>query len=605
MMKIMLGDWLYNAGIIGFLRIQKEAGFNVLIKNDSYIEISKSDLKNFSHRYFVYALMQYMQNNLSVNKILYNGILYNMLSQKFEKNEKKVSPEKIIYTINSKIKDEAGKTHLKYKLDYGNFDLSIKKTIEQMSYFRVKSIEIINNELSEIGIEDKYIKKITDKIEEEFSNKTKKDKKGKEKPVGAIAKIEDESTAFLVTFFRNFYFNKSIIGQYGSERRSKFVDTYVTPAISQIDSDDIPCDGITCKFCRQNKIDIKNTKQLTHSLFSDLMFHTTAVSNIKFKNFFYNMRSDLFMCDVCELLLLCSYAGLNKIPYNAQNKTGDKSMDSNHIFINTPSLQLTYDENEKLKNDYKIHGENFTNVDFKDIIEDIFIHQQTIKSDWSIQNILFVELNTTQGKKDRKHNYNYFHINKNIAKLFQDPIAKKSFNFIPKSFNFSADKKRNMRYFVISKILKHEPLIPICDEIMHNYLQKNQHGLLNMCFNIVLISSISLLYYVYMYKERKESGLKSGTIFAILNGVKDEASTFHHLEYNKRKSKSYVLLSMIRNNSVYEFYDVIVKMYMAENKPVPEFIMQMLNPENNIGFQQYAYAFMSGFLQNAMKTSED
>jgi hypothetical protein len=65
-MKIIMGDWLMNAGIIGYIRIQRIAGKEIPINDQRYIEIKKDDLKNFSHRYFTYALKQYMKNQLTI-----------------------------------------------------------------------------------------------------------------------------------------------------------------------------------------------------------------------------------------------------------------------------------------------------------------------------------------------------------------------------------------------------------------------------------------------------------------------------------------------------------------------------------------------------------
>jgi uncharacterized protein YehS (DUF1456 family) len=39
-----------------------------------------------------------------------------------------------------------------------------------------------------------------------------------------------------------------------------------------------------------------------------------------------------------------------------------------------------------------------------------------------------------------------------------------------------------------------------------------------------------------------------------------------------------------------------MKIYMSQNKVIPESLVSLLNKEDEIGFQARAYAFMSGFL---------
>jgi hypothetical protein len=70
MEKIYLGDWLYNAGIVGFLRINSHL-LNIedetvttkdesLLKiGDNYIEIDRNIFDGFADRFFDYAFNLY------------------------------------------------------------------------------------------------------------------------------------------------------------------------------------------------------------------------------------------------------------------------------------------------------------------------------------------------------------------------------------------------------------------------------------------------------------------------------------------------------------------------------------------------------------------
>ncbi|MFN3814511.1 MAG: type I-B CRISPR-associated protein Cas8b1/Cst1, partial [Aquificaceae bacterium] len=54
--KVYLGDWLYNAGIVGFIRIFEHNGSRDRITlADNYIEFDIEDLSDFHERYFNFA----------------------------------------------------------------------------------------------------------------------------------------------------------------------------------------------------------------------------------------------------------------------------------------------------------------------------------------------------------------------------------------------------------------------------------------------------------------------------------------------------------------------------------------------------------------------
>lgn len=574
-MKIIMGDWLMNAGIIGYMRIQESAGKKLPIYDQRYIEIKKDDLKNFSHRYFTYALKQYMKNQLTLSGIL---------------NKNKKLNGKIIRNLNLKIKNEVDRMHDKNSLDYNNFDSSVDACVKKLSTFKDIVIKIIKNELENSDVKQTDIKKLEKNIKKEIEDR--------------IEKIKDKDIKFLVTFFRNFYFNKGIIGNYSivknSNRRSLFEKEYVISSINQLDSNLSITNGIICKFCRTNMVHI-NKFDDTNSIFSEGMFSNIAVSSDSFKNFFYNMQSDLFICDVCELLFLCAWAGLNEIPYKARNKINGKEIDSNYIFVNIPSLELAYDENEKIDKQYKQSLERLEGTIYENVVNDVFLQQHKTKSTWAIQNILFVELKTVSRKDTGRPNYHYFHIGKNVAKLFQDNFAIESFRRIQGNEKLSDRRDLNIGREVVSRILGHAPLLPLCYNLLHTYLNDREvQKLLDKVFNISLIFSI---HNVILSGDR--TMLKSNQVFGILNNLRDEGSKFSNMAYEKRKSRSYVLLSMIRNKKIDAFYDVIVKMYMSENKSIPESLVSILNHKDEIDFQSRAYAFMSGFLQkNSMLQKE-
>ena len=91
--------------------------------------------------------------------------------------------------------------------------------------------------------------------------------------------------------------------------------------------------------------------------------------------------------------------------------------------------------------------------------------------------------------------------------------------------------------------------------------------------------------------------LDSKQVFGILRGIQDMGASFVEvINPQTRKNKSFILLSMIRNNRVEDFFNILLNLYMSVNRPVPDALVDLLNTQDIIGFQTKAYAFMSGFL---------
>ena len=71
--KVYLGDWLYNAGIIGFLRIVGYENNPYLEIGENYIEVDRKILEGFSLKYVDTAFKQY--GRFDKNKRVFNELI--------------------------------------------------------------------------------------------------------------------------------------------------------------------------------------------------------------------------------------------------------------------------------------------------------------------------------------------------------------------------------------------------------------------------------------------------------------------------------------------------------------------------------------------------
>lgn len=564
-MKSVIGDWLMNAGILGYIRIQELSGRKIDI-HDNSINITSHDLEKFTDSYFTAVTMRVAKRMFRTR----TNILLT-ISDKLDNSHYRA--------IGTKFKELEEKNYRNITPNYNDFSATLNSIIDKLREHKEEVIELCNKELikyNEIKAQQK--ENIKKKLDESYSTN--------------IENLSNKNLKFIVNYLRPFYINKGVIGNYSynGDRKKGFYSKYIETLIKTIEN--YPnTDGFLCRFCKKNRVKPKKFDDV-NEIFAEGMFSTIALS-ISFKNFYYNMQPDLFICDLCEFFLLCAWMGFTEIPYRFQ----DKINDTQYIFVNMPSLTLLKDENKKIQDLYAQSEENIQGTIYQEVIQDIFLKEKSVKSKWALKNILFVELKTTFAKNETRPNFRYFHVGEDIAELFTDEYVIRSFNNIFGIVIMKSGLKIYLRRNLVMKILNHDSVFPICYSLINSHLSIDEKNNLRNVFNISLISSLRD---VIISKIRNDKTMMdSKMVYRILKEIRDEGSSFRNvMDYDSRKRKSYILLSMIRNGKIENFYDIVIKIYMSLNKPIPESFLGLLNQKDEISFQSRAYSFMSGFLEN-------
>ena len=581
-MKMYGGDWLTNAALVGYIRIQRKGGIRPTI-TDGHVKITKKDLESFADRYFNTVLEQYMQNSFVLNKDSRTKITAKLGDDK---------QQKIMF---KKKLDEFSKKYQKpIKLDH-----SFKKSSTAQVRLLKEYQRDLKKFLVDIGKEFKINKSTIASV-----LKTNNDKIEKK-----IVAINEKNYKFIPNSLQKFYFNKKVIGNYSlsktSSRLDEFKKSFVMPALSLLECNQN--DGhLTCKLCKQNKITLTS---FDNGLLSEGMFSSTMVSDGKFKNFFYNGQSDLFICKVCELLLLCTWAGFNLIPLNAR----DDIINADQIFVNTSDLRTTIQQNDEIKSHNLKNDYSFKETIYRNVFKNILLQQQKLKSAWTLDSCFFVELKTVSRKDSGKPDFRYFHVGKNIAELFVNSTVVSALeNLNRQTLTINKRIKIKLSNMIIDKILSFQPLTDMCFTIWKNP-DTNPRDLPKQLFNICVISSIrSVINKKFRrYSMSQNIELDSKQVYGILKGLqKDGHSLATKLDKNKGNSKkskslSYVLLEAIRNNNMSKFFDILTKLYITNNMPVPDTMISMLNRKDTITMSEKSYAFMSGFCSNVKEISDE
>lgn len=562
-MKITIGNWLYNSGIVGFLRILNEKG--ILYKDvirDGSLFITTELLEGFEDAYFKFALKNQYETLLIIK----------------EQN-------KIKEVFNSELNTNFDNIKGRY--------LSQLKSIKCDGGFKEYSSEVVN-------VIDSYFNGLLNIIENSSLKGKKVDSLKKKISETKENKIEGIKTQNVIrNYLSNFYFNKHILcnSSYKGDRLYGLRDKYIADAITVLKEPNI--EGIVCRFCNQNKVNSSDIS-LTDNVFNEGLFSISGVSVEKFKNFFYNTLPDLFLCDLCELILLCSFAGLNKKPYRLVTSDG-----TDYIFVNMPSLELLIEENNALKSFYDNFSEKVEDSIYESVLQDILLKYKRKQSKWVLQNIFFIELKTSARKDTGKPVFKYFHVGKDIAELFSNQKVVDTLRNVKGALNLQKDIRVNIKSEAIKRLLENDNLYSLAYKNLRGFLDNGKghpYNSLALAFVQAAKKQINIHYSKGgdLMDSKQVYGILRGQFFA--RGEQD----FTDLKPDKKKRLSYKLLSLIRMGKYVEFYDEIIRLYINNTeRPIPEVFLGLLNTKDTIDFEAKAYAFMTGFLQNVIETENE
>lgn len=590
-MRITTGNWLYNAGVVGFLRILRESGtdISVSVKQGSF-ELTSDILTNFEKAYLKYVIKFGVNPFSLIYKYSKKGKReqFKELSAFFDSNN---IYRGLIQEYNNKLLeeifslDDSDKIISKIETSLSSYLDNISGQLQNRKKERLKLQETTNDK----G-ELKKIKAIIKKIENLEIDQLKQ-----------ATKESGRDLYFLYVYLQPFYKNRKIVGQSNYTEAENRIDAfrirYIDTAKQTLDNN--VKNGIVCRFCNQNKLD-KEMKEDDKSsiLFNESYFSVTGVSVNDFNNFFYNGLPDLFICDVCKLIILCSFAGLNKKPYQLASSDG-----TDYIFVNMPSLELLISENDTLKSFYETFTTNVKDSIYESVIKDLLLKEQKKKSKWVLQNVFFVELKTSARKDTGKPILRYFHIGKDIAELFSEQKVIDSLSDIKGTLNLQKDVRVNIKSEAIRRLLENDSLYPLAYKNLRGILDNekwNPHNSFVLAFVQAAKKQINIYY------SKGGELMESKQVYGILKGQFFDKGKldFYDLPFDKRERLSYRLLSLIRSGKYAEFYEAIMKLYINAGKPIPETLLGLLNRKDTIDFEAKAYAFMSGFLQNVRQLED-
>ncbi|MEG1059064.1 MAG: type I-B CRISPR-associated protein Cas8b1/Cst1 [Clostridia bacterium] len=589
-LRVYLGDWMINAGIIGFIRIIDDT--TLIHIKDNYIEFDSDILYEFDNYYFDYYFNKYdickkVKNKVSTNieyiKIkpdkFKDGIKY--IKDEFKTQSKKI--EKIDTDTYNQMKNIIEQISVlntieqidKLQINIDEFlkllskqELNRKLTLDlwknklsgfygQNSFLNVSFNKLAYEEQKSIMYRD-YISKI---VESAFFNEyIDGNKSFEEFKEHMVSVLEDKNISDSTKWY-------SVI-------QKKYIDKGKTEEeIKKYIKDNI---FSSCTLCGSETI---NTDDYTEGNYIPL-----AMSTQNAINFFYNQNNKMPICELCKLIMFCIEAGQNTISkVSREIDKGQICYKKNTIynFINYDTdvnTLLNINDNFTKKAQIQKKESGF----YSEMILDI-ISQNKKTSLWELENIFIVEIDSKYREYSR---IEYFNIQKYVANFFVNYAQKTLINI----------KNANLKIEITDCILKNKSIgQAIVDNTKNCIISKK--GVYSNPYDSFLAAKINL--YLKLLKKGgntlEDKNKKLNVLYNI--GIEIHEKLARENSENKLNEYAYKLLNSINLGDNTAFMDIVIRLHMSIRKDVSQIFLDVMR-DGELDFESIGHSFVSGLISN-------
>ncbi|MFN4220616.1 MAG: hypothetical protein ACK4GJ_06860, partial [bacterium] len=441
------------------------------------------------------------------------------------------------------------------------------------------------------NIKEDFINQINELISElENITKAEKDKEKTKKIVDNILGNFDSVSKFKAQadFLGRFYFNKSVVANpkgIRPKRPKDFKEKYLDPIGRRKNGENL------CILCGNS------FSEESISEFSEGDFSILGISSSGFANFYnYYIKNGISYnrkCCMCQLILLCAFAGFNLKPYQLRELD-----ETEYIFVNYPSFEEAFLVNSKLQtllNDFRL-GIFSEKISYFRVFE-LILQLAKKKTRWLLENIYFAEIKTSPRKDQIKPKFVYFNIDKAVAEVFEEYKVDTLLNNL--SFIYEI-YKGNFVYLsteVLKRIIEKKPLIHIAFKLFSEKLSEENND----------ISAVwSLISLEFIINEKRRSNMSAKTSYGILKGIQEvgrNSFSLKEIDQEKRFHISQRFLTLIRGARKEDFYNELLRLFVVYEKSVPDNLFSLLTESEGITFQEKALAFLTGFINPVEEAS--
>jgi CRISPR-associated protein Cst1 len=558
MERVYLGDWLYNAGILGFLNInshlwelrtvgdKKELiskDESLLRFGDNYIEFDRKIFEGFSERFFNYAFNQYGRYENSIHffkecvsdlESLKAGKNLDYLNRKYFRSrvQNNETSQKVLVEIFDRFKKILqGFKLLKSKLGKLPSKNEVRRNIDLIINILQKAIEILERDKKEFWETDVQI------------------------------------------YLRNIYGQKSFLNlSLNKDIFKKFYTDFEEPLRQNKVKKD---KKFICISCIERKAKENTIFDTGISKFYGL--------NKDSVNFVWNFVPKLPLCEICEIIYFSYFAGLTPV-----QKDGRKIF----YFVNSDSSVVDLVSENRLL--MKVLNPDLTQNVLLDFFTQLVLKASYEKARFTLQNIAVLELDLNNETIPKVYSFN---LSRGKAEFLKEQKNKEILEQFSKSYYKIKDTKISILPEVIHLFLENKLYFDYLNKITKIFIAY-QGGSRNYETNInpyrLQLLTLVISKFINEIGGKKMSVSEQEMWNIYYKGRKLAELLRNRNAENKIQSISYKLLNSLRIGNTSQFMDVLLRTYMAYGEEIPSsFVKSLQNKEN---FYSIGYSFLNGLL---------
>ena len=324
-----------------------------------------------------------------------------------------------------------------------------------------------------------------------------------------------------------------------------------------------------CYFCRERQAYKKNGKV---KVFDATNFTPLAASLETVENFFWNGKSNMYLCPECEIFLYFSAFGFHRTPMRT------------YLFVYMPDLENTKRMNDLLRDETDLRSfMNRTVVEASKILEGR-------KADWILRNIYIVEIEKVG---DAQSNIYTLSISPRLARAIRENI-----DDYPPAFN-------NLFGIFLDYVYSGRSLYEFLLKILSGFFFKDRYKNIKGREAELIKKGIRMekltwdLTYFIKFEEVLRMGegkrLENQVNWACKEGERLKESLVEKLGEEKAKKRieaiSYKILDAVRRRDIDSFQQNLIRAYVEVERPIPYLFIEALKDES---FNRISYAFLIG-----------
>lgn len=545
--RLEMSDWLYNAGLVGFINILDHSKDDYQL-NSNYVEFDMSSLEGFEEKYFKFLFDKYGVFTV------YNSIV-----------ENKSTIEKYIKNINEF--DEKMLEHLNQIIEY------VKSKIIRNSYKAV--YPYISQELDLIKLE-KQLKKL--KLNKNL--KITSIEQDIRQQLGILMEIinyisTDEAKKYLMAkdfiySFTNAFLTGVAVWSKNDAAKDSYIvykNYFIDSVIAYLAKEDKKHKS-SCTVCNRSLNSRDKTYDLTWII-------ATGVDGSRKSSHYWNYNNDTVICPICNLVYSCIPAGFTFI-----NGKG--------FFINNNNDLIELYKVNKFQIDKDTKIEELEELSYYNVLDNMDINN-IANMDKEIQNIQIVKYDSAN--QIRPYTFNI--LSKSLLNIIYS-----NKNNLKKLLGVSIKVNDNYWINVYQEVLK------------RLYNNENQFDLIGELFGykvnpgiLYLILTINTDFIGGKMELENKKDFKKKVDLSRYFGLQLREAYISKGNEKKIESISYRLLNAIKTKNFARFADILINSYMYVEKEIPSIFIDTLKDE--VMLQSYGYGFLLGLQGSNVKNDNE